>query len=197
MDILPRFSAVLFDVVGAAIDAEFYRFVPIAAEGVLSHPLSLSHTLWDHLGCKIPPTLSGCVCDGEFRDSAWVRARIPSVFDYHPPVAPRSDPKPSLNNFVFLAIPLTELAAPKVGYVFTTTDTHELCVALAFYEPSPSQEIQSHVSNDFWSLLLSDPLNCSEFEEFVLVGTDIDRSPCRVTWKNFKLEIEQIAEAIG
>jgi hypothetical protein len=88
-------------------------------------------------------------------DAAWVRARLPRVFDFTPEP---SDMEKSLLDVGFVAV----AARSSVGTPFVCTDYYGR-TGLTFSPDGPDADAKAEIAATFWSLLLSDPDNLEDF----------------------------------
>jgi len=190
-------SGALLDVVGRACWSSHFIFVPITADGYYSLAHPVPNLLSEHLNDQIPAWMDAFRGEWEVGYASWVRARLPAVFDFAPPGAPKSAPKNALMECAFASYPLSNSMHDSKAHLFSCTTYEDLEIGLAFFEPRPAIELEKLIASDFWDLLLREPTALSDFVEYVLLGADIDRSPCRVSWLHGIYSVEQIGEAIG
>ena|GEM_PF-1521958 len=92
-------------------------------------------------------------------DAAWVRARLPFVFDFTPHPA---EAEKSLLEAGFVAVAV----GSSVGIPFLCTDDYGR-TGLVFSPDGPDQETQTTIAAAFWSLLLQSPDDLADFDATV------------------------------
>jgi hypothetical protein len=114
----------------------------------------LDYCLSDHVG-EANPTILRHPLSGQF-DAAWVRARIPRVFEFTPDL---SEAEKSLLYVGFVAV----IEDTLVGIPFICTD-HYGRSGLLFSEKGPEETLKQTIASAFWSLLLHVPEDLADFE---------------------------------
>jgi hypothetical protein len=146
----------LQNVFGKAATAQGFTFVPAAVE-LDGNGFSTEFYLRDWAGQRPPAILARPI--QQRYDAAWVRARLPRVFNLTPE---KSGIEKSLLDVGFVAVP-TESA---VGFPFVCTDYYGR-TGLMFSTKGPGQNTQEKIAAAFWSLLLQSPDDVADHETAV------------------------------
>jgi hypothetical protein len=146
----------LQDVCGKAVVHGGYTFVPAEVK-LAGNGFSHGFHLRDAVGAP-PPAILANPIEAQY-DAAWVRARLPRVFGFIPG---DSDVEKTLLYVGFVAVPLES----QTGFPFICTDYYGR-TGLMFSPEGPDTETQTKIANTFWSLLLQNPSDLSDFESTV------------------------------
>ena len=94
-------------------------------------------------------------------DAIWVRARIPSLFGFHPS---GSELEKSLLDVGFLAVSTQD--HKRFAYPFLCTDYYRR-TGLTFGSPGPEESLKAAIASSFWKALLSAPDELSDYRQDV------------------------------
>jgi len=152
MNVRVQFGTLL-NVFGKPATHGDFTFVPAAVE-LNGNGFSTDFYLRDSAGERPPPILARPI--EQQYDAAWVRARLPRVFEFTPEL---SEVEKSLLDCGFVAV----AAGTSVGFPFVCADYHGR-TGIMFSPEGPAQDTQTKIAGAFWSLLLQSPDDVADFE---------------------------------
>lgn len=133
--------------VGHGAEANGYVFIPALFDflpGVADHPDDAFDVPLDFDGVAL-----------------WIRARIPSVFGVRPI---RHHPHDGcVVDFPIVAVPRG--GQPSSSVPFVCTESFNECAFL--FPQTVASHVRSRVVEDFWTALLTEPLECCEFADWI------------------------------
>jgi hypothetical protein len=146
----------LLSVFGKPAAHEGFTFTPAKVE-LSGKSFTIGFDLADSIAGR-PPTILARPLKENY-DAAWVRARLPRVFDFTPEL---SDMEKSMLYVGFVAV-----AESSLGIPFVCTDYYGR-TGLTFSPDGPDADAKAKIAEAFWSLLLQSPDDLSDFEATVL-----------------------------
>jgi hypothetical protein len=146
----------LGNVFGRPAVSNDFTFMPADVQ-LQGNGFSIDFDLRDAVGER-PPAILALPIE-QMYDAAWVRARLPRVFEFTPEV---SDVEKSLLDVGFVAV----ASGASVGFPFVCTDYYGR-TGLMFSPVGPGQDMQARIAAAFWSLLLQAPDDVADFQATV------------------------------
>ena len=143
----------LMDIYGTKATCPGMTFVPAEVE-LAGRSFASDFRLRDQPRDQLPLVVRQVV-DGGY-DAAWVRARIPRVFQFTPPPAQMEK---ALLDVGFVAA----MEQADVGIPFVCTD-HYGRTALMFSDDGPDHQTRRSIASAFWRLLCQNAEDVSDFE---------------------------------
>lgn len=144
--------AKLHNVFGKPATHGGFTFIPAVVE-LEGSSFSIGFALRDVAGDS-PPAVLMLPIEQQY-DAAWVRARLPCVFEFAPQPA---EAEKSLLDIAFVAVPI----GSAVGFPFICTDYYGRS-GLMFSPNGPPPDMQTEIAVAFWSLLLEKPYDLADF----------------------------------